>query len=126
MLGHIDALTVLTFLVGLEFPVEGLEASQKMRYAAIGPKAFHPDVGTGIGLCVGSLVAESFSGQGLKRWSQFNITVHLFHALCKERGGVVVAQVNESLQLAYLFDLCMVDSMEPQGQVGGRLSSGQQ
>ena len=88
MLGHIDALTVLAFLVGLEFPVEGLEASQKMRYAAIGPKAFHPDVGTGIGLCVGSLVAESFSGQGLKRWFQFNITVHLFHALCKERGGV--------------------------------------
>ena len=56
---------------------------------------------------VGSLVAESLSGEGLKRCFQFNITVHLFHALFKERGGVVVAQVNESRQLAYL---CMVDS----------------
>jgi hypothetical protein len=41
----------------------------------------------------------------LKRWFQFNITVHLFHALCKEKGGVVVAHMNESRQLAYL---CMV------------------
>lgn len=50
--------------------------------ATIATKASYLDAGTSIRLCVDSLVAKSFTSQGVKCEFQLNIMVHL-QALCK-------------------------------------------
>ena len=134
MFNSVDTFAIFALLVRLELSVQGLKASRPIGWrvgiehpcvkkcaTTIGPKASHPNVCTSVRFCVGSLVAKCLTSQGLKWRFQLNVMVHLSHTFCKECGRVIMAHMDEARQFAW-----SIVNLEPQGQVGGRFSSGQQ